>query len=403
MTDVAVDTLRLRGPHARRLAAVAARTLPAALERALADVGEVRADEIVVRLHPDVTAHDDDTLAVLWADAIRAQVLALRHGLPPDTAARPPAAVPVGGPEPAPPDVLTAIRAYAATGPAAGTPLPRAVLALADPATAQAVAGAAGPHEWAALLRTLSRALRLPAPGRRAGARPAAEGDRTESPHPNLPPAPAATATDAQQRATEKTDTSRERMRPAGLPSGVLDVVAALARLVDGQATHVEPAALTRAAGLVLLYPWLAEHCRLAEDLHPGPDGLDVREAALAAIVDPGDPALVDDPLVGTLAGRTSPRRGRTRRPLPRAEEVAESAVRVLTSFTALLPGFERSSPAYVRDSWIARLGVVDTDRSPVLLTAACRPLDPLLARLPYPVGLIKLPWSPPLTVRFRP
>ena len=32
MTDVAVNTLRIRGPHARRLAAVAARALPAALD-----------------------------------------------------------------------------------------------------------------------------------------------------------------------------------------------------------------------------------------------------------------------------------------------------------------------------------------------------------------------------------
>lgn len=89
--------------------------------------------------------------------------------------------------------------------------------------------------------------------------------------------------------------------------------------------------------------------------------------------------------------------------PLPRQAEVAESAVHVLASFAALLPGFERSSPAYVRGSWITRLGVVDRDRDPVLLTAATRPLDVVLTQLPYPVGLIKLPWSPPLTVRFRP
>ena len=65
-------------------------------------------------------------------------------------------------------------------------------------------------------------------------------------------------------------------------------------------------------------------------------------------------------------------------------------------------PGFERSSESFVRASWIVRAGLLDTDRDPVLLTAATHPLDVLLPRLPYPVGLLKLPWSPPVTVRFR-
>ncbi len=76
MTDVAVDRLRIRGPGARRLAAVAARELPAALERALGDLDDVRLDTITVRLDLDPDEYDDTTLAVLWADAIRVQVLA---------------------------------------------------------------------------------------------------------------------------------------------------------------------------------------------------------------------------------------------------------------------------------------------------------------------------------------
>jgi hypothetical protein len=129
-----------------------------------------------------------------------------------------------------------------------------------------------------------------------------------------------------------------------------------------------------------------------------------VREAALAAVVDPDDPTFADDPLVRLLAGYHAGHEvePRVRTPLSGAREIAESAGGVLAGFTALLPGFERSSEAFVRASWVARAGLLDTDRDPVLLTAATHPLDVLLPRLPYPVGLLKLPWSAPVSVRFR-
>jgi hypothetical protein len=207
------------------------------------------------------------------------------------------------------------------------------------------------------------------------------------------------------------TKPSAEDVAPAAEPQvwpagerGVLETLALLADLAPELAPAVDPAALTRAAGLALLYPWLGDHCRLAEELHPGLDALDVRDAALAALVDPDDPTLADDPLVALLAGRPDPRpdRARTRIRLPAERDVADSAIRVLASFAALLPGFERSTTAFVRQSWIARLGMLDPDRNAIVLTAAIHPLDVLLPRLPYPVGLIKLPWSPPLSVRFR-
>ena len=40
---------------------------------------------------------------------------------------------------------------------------------------------------------------------------------------------------------------------------------------------------------------------------------------------------------------------------------------------------------------------------APVRLTAATHPLDVVLSRLPYPVGLFRLPWAPPVHVRFQP
>jgi hypothetical protein len=161
---------------------------------------------------------------------------------------------------------------------------------------------------------------------------------------------------------------------------------------------------LTRAAGLVLVYPWLADHCRRAMALHPTLDQVDVRETALAAVVSGDDPSLVDDPVIRLLAGRTTPAGGadHERMPLAHSDEVVESARGVLAAFAAMLPGFQRSSAEFVRDSWVARLGLLDLDRDPPLLIAVTHPLDVVLPRLPYPVGLVKLPWSPPLSVRFR-
>jgi hypothetical protein len=154
-----------------------------------------------------------------------------------------------------------------------------------------------------------------------------------------------------------------------------------------------------------LLYPWLADQCRLAERLHPDLDPVDVREAALAVIVDPDDADLPDDLLIGFLAGRRDllGRTERVRGPLPHADELRTAAESVLASFAALLPGLKSSSAHFVRESWIARLGVLDLDRDPATLTAATHPLDVVLPLLPYPVGLLKLPWSAPITVRFRP
>ncbi|GGN36021.1 hypothetical protein FHR83_006290 [Actinoplanes campanulatus] len=402
MTDVAVGILRIRGPHAGRLARVAARMLPAALDRALADVDDVVVDRVEVRLAVDIDGCDDETLAVLWADAIRARVLAAGDGrtrrpVTPVTPAAEHAPLPVTGA----PTVLAAARAWlaaaAAADPAAGRAgghrgadaLPRALLTLSDAAVARAVAAAAGPPEWVALMTRLGSALGVPPAT--DGPSPA-DGGHPPAPTPVAPlpsgPTSAPTPDDRPRRETE-----------------VLAAVAGLADLAAPHATAVDLATVTRAAGLVLLYPWLAEHCRRAEGLHPELDPLDVREAALAAVVDPDDRTLADDPLVRLLAGRPAPicAGPRRRHPPAHAPEVAQSALGVLASFTALIPGFERSTPAFIRGAWIARRGLVDTDRDPVLLLAATHPLDVVFPRLPYPVGLLRLPWSRPLSVRFRP
>jgi hypothetical protein len=158
-----VDTLRLRGPHARRFASVAARALPAALERAMAGVGDVRLDRVEVSLDLDPGDYDDQTLAILWADAIRARVLATAPGhRPPARPVSSAAAAPTRTPEPA--EVLATVRNWLAARRLSAPPpvsvVPAAVLALGDPAVARAVRAMSGPGEWARLLAALDNALR---------------------------------------------------------------------------------------------------------------------------------------------------------------------------------------------------------------------------------------------------
>jgi len=403
VTDVAVDVLRLRGPGAQRLARVAATTLPAALDRALAGVGDVRLEHVSVTLDLSVDDYDDETLAVLWAEAIRTQVLA-------DGGGRRDVVAPggdAGGSRRAPSrtspiDVPVAAQLWTATAGPRPAALPSAVLSLADPQVAAAARTGLADSEWNALVDTIERAL-APQAGSGHAAAPDATPSRSWSdpPHPRVAPAPDDAPTgDAPEPEDVTPTTAPRRVREAE----VLARLAAVAQVAPEGGSPVVLADLTRAAGLVLLYPWLADHCRRAEALHPRLDPVDVREAALAAVVDPDDPSLADDPLVRLLAGRAPgvDVEPRARMPLSGAREIAESADGVLAGFAGLLPGFERSSEAFVRASWVVRAGLLDTDRDPVLLTAATHPLDVLLPRLPYPVGLLKLPWSPPVTVRFR-
>jgi hypothetical protein len=405
VTDLAVDTLRLRGPGARRLGRVAATALPAALERALADVSDVQIDSVAVKLDLDPEDYDDETLAVLWADAIRSRVL--EHA--PRRSRRP-----GPGPSSAPgrassatvrrADVVSAARAWLAAerGANGASPVPALLLKLGEPAVAARVRAGLRADEWSDLVLRLASTVVPAFPRSRPEPMPDSESTQTvtgggvdlERPAPSSPRPDRAPPADHIQAV----NVSR---RMEGLVLARLEALAAVA-IDDGGSFAAE--AITRAAGLVLLYPWLADHCRRAEALHPALDPIDVREAALAAVVSAADESFADDSLVRFLAGRPDPlsHEPRDRVPLTHGAEVSNSAHGVLVAFTTLLPGFERSSDTFVRDSWIARLGRLDTDRDPALLTAVTHPLDVVLPLLPYPIGLVKLRWSPLLTARFR-
>lgn len=415
MTDVLVRTLRLRGARASRLARAAAVELPAALERALADIEDVRIDTLSVRLDFEPNDLDDATIATLWADAIRREVLAAGGSLRTarersrrvdEAAARHPSRVASRAS-----DSVAEARRWLATAEPRG-PVPAAALRLAETRIAAEAIASIGRREWSTLVAALVAALDHAPHGPRA-----IDIDEAIATEPR--PGPVRTR---EQPVSSASPLEDERRRDADSPphdehgsrhprsSGHDDAadraaaarLASLAELMDPDATELDLTTVTRAAGLALLYPWLADVCREATSLHPGRDEATVRALALAALVDPDDRSLGADPLITVLSGAREPLDPRAPR-LADADAVLESCDRALLSFASLLPGFASSSPDYVREQWIARAGVLDTTPSPMLLTAATHPLDVVLTRLPYPVALFALPWTAPIGVRFRP
>ena len=164
---------------------------------------------------------------------------------------------------------------------------------------------------------------------------------------------------------------------------------------------------LTRFGGLVFLYPWLAGHLEADLPVAAAPPGLDpeagARLWALAALADPEPaPAAVLDPLVRALAGDDPGRELGGWRPEPPEElaALAAAADALLRRFAAALPGFEGSSPGYLRREFLVRDGLLEratTEGLAVRLEPA--PLDLALERLSYPL----LPFSLPWTVAFEP
>jgi hypothetical protein len=411
LTDGVIESLRLRGPGAARLSRVAATTLPAALDRALAGVAPVHIESLSVLLDLDPNDYDDVTLGALWADAIRAEVLRqvpLRESeeAGPDVAAASVRASARGSLTMA--DAVAAARAWLAE--VGNTVVPVDALALADLVSQSPLAahdkelGSLIVYLAAALSPRHHRPVATPAWEQRSAGRPSgghreASDDTSHASHTarQAAPAPSDRPAEGEPRAlaSESVEPTASDVRAAA------SRVAALAALVEPESPSLDLEHVTSAAGLPLLYPWLADLCRRAVDLHPGLDEPAVRAHALAALVDPGDLGLVDDPLVRFLSGVSEPLSARA--PLPHHREVSDEAERVLASFASLLPGFGQSSPAFVRNEWIRRAGLLDSEREPAQLTAATHPLDVMLIRLPYPLALFKLPWSPALMVRFRP
>jgi hypothetical protein len=155
---------------------------------------------------------------------------------------------------------------------------------------------------------------------------------------------------------------------------------------------------VTSVGGLVLLWPWLGGFLERAAADHADLDDVAVRRLALARLVPDLDGADHDD-LVRFLAGDNLEEPAA---PLDRnglQDEVDDDADGVLRAFGAVLPGFERSSLDYLRRELVRRPGLLDVDAEPARLVLPTMPLDPVLTFLPFPLGIVRLPWTPALAI----
>ena len=403
-----VDRVRIRpgvGPRAtttaRRLARVAGQHLGPALDRALADVDDdLTVERVTVTFPADPDELDDEAVAMLWASLVRNSLERIRT-------TRHPPAVQVGSeyadrddPDPQgppPPDaqdlttVVGALQRWARDGTApTPTELELAVgrADLADRALTEL------PHSWRALVRQLLDQAAAAAPATTPG---------TAAPHPaDAEPPPNSTARRGTrpaapgQPAREANDTS---VQP---PAAQRPAHASYESPVRPPATQTGAArvAVSSWGGLVLLHYRLRPYLEQAADSESDFDPLEVRIAALALLLD--EPGSAADPLVRLLAGdpdwSTSPD---DPQPVPLRDRTAATARAelLLQDFAGDLPGFGRSSAGFVREQWVRRRARLLEDPPAVLLTLERRPLDLVLDRLPYPIGALRLPWTPPLFV----
>ncbi|WP_173163708.1 contractile injection system tape measure protein [Phytohabitans suffuscus] len=252
----------------------------------------------------------------------------------------------------------------------------------ASPATVRAVLAALPPSVSAASMSTVDDAGRLSIP----------EADL---------PVPTAVDPAALSHAGPPPATPDRAGTPPGTPAATVPLDARPPAAPYGRAPRPVAAGGVPAStvgGLVLLYPWLGGYCAAAERLVPEAGPVPARRAALALLAG-ADPA---DPLVRLLAG--DPDWAGTGAPAladpePAVAEALEPAA-VLAAFAGLLPGFAASTPGYVREQWVRRPAALLRDGGDtVLLRLGRRPLDLVLDHLPYPLGAVRLPWTPRIGV----
>lgn len=163
----------------------------------------------------------------------------------------------------------------------------------------------------------------------------------------------------------------------------------------------VESAWWTRAGGLVLLYPWVAD--LLADDVPVGAE-LAHRTWSLAAVISPEEETLrLADPLVRVLAGDDPALRPPNLPPPENLERLRKAAEGVVRSFAGCLPGFEESTSEYLRRFVLERVGLVAAlPEGGYGVRLEPMPLDAILSRLPYPLGPFRFAWTEQIAVELR-
>jgi hypothetical protein len=200
---------------------------------------------------------------------------------------------------------------------------------------------------------------------------------------------------------------ARLEARPSRAPAVAAQVAAGLrAMLADARPEPAPELLVTRAAGLVLLAPWLPTlfaRLELADGSEfRGPEAVDRAMDALHAALHGERAAGADGrPLERLLCG-LSPDRP-LRQPLPLAPDQAAVIEDLLGAVIARWAALGRTSVAGLREAFLQREGLVKPGEAAVGLEVAPRAYDMLLDRLPWSIAVIKLPWmSAAIHVKWR-
>lgn len=458
--DVEIGRLAIRchdaGDGARALAVrkrmeqVARGPLPVALARVLGDA-DVTIDRLEVTLDFDPLVHDAETIAVLWADRIRGSLAAAVDRAPT------PSTTGSLGRSPARSASVTASDASGPSGHAeawSDAEAGRRLVRLIDRAAPTALVAlakvlvASGPdllaRLWAALgisdrtrvLRRLEAAAALVAHrgegfrGPIAARGRAERGRRTPTPDTVDTPRPAAPTSAAWHhtwRALAEVLPAAPTAIPAHPPQHLLDAANEATRTtVAAPSAAFDVALRSEYGGLVLLYPMLGAFLTRAgtslttgtPTLHPTDAGrlallqlvhrcadthlrCEMRQCAVTRCVQ-------HDPLVRLLAGHATDADTTDLTPYDDAlpddtiQRIAGETDALLRTFARVLPGFERSTPAYLRANLITRPAIVEQIGDAVHVKLPPAPLDVLVARLPYPLGTFALAWTGPIHVHLE-
>lgn len=404
------SALRVR----QRLDRVARANLPQTLERIVDPDRRIDLPRLTVRLDLDPLDYDDETLAMLWASRIEEAILAKIGAGAMPAAPEPPTAEdsgepPVGRSGHDAADATAIVRLawrLLAGDRRSGLAVARAI--VADPAR---VVGTLRSALSTAERRSLVEALATIAPST-AGAprssrtehRPARSGmgRRPARPEPAVLKGRSWSARleRASRELAAATPTTAPGHRPA--PAGERNRRRPGRDQASARETSPDPRLVSHVAGVALLWPWLAGHLEAVADTLRDLNPIDARRVALSALV-PDEPGAVDDPVVRLLAGDdldTEPSII-----FVTSGDVAlagDGSSDVLQAFAASLPGFAGSTVAFVRREFLVRPGIVDRTIEPPVVRLAPMPLDPVLARLPYPIAAFRLPWTVTLSMRLE-
>ena len=384
----------------RRLRRIARDQLPDALGRVLPGFSATMGS-VSTRLPESIAEHDDATIALLWASEIARSVRSEASAVSPtlsttvddattsDRTVGSSALADVAHREPAPP-FDRRLAAVAAATTAAATWWAELETATSRATGLQALAGVLerlglspeseppGVPDRRSLVRWLEVALRTASEATISAlatwfTAPDTDLERVDAPIEN--PHPGSEA----PHPTPSTVVSEEVYPVTEAPSGA-----------PGEA-----ALLSRVGGMTLLYPWLGRLLTIATDLFG--EQPEVRMGAIWTLL---DTPFRGDPLLAIIAGADPDQSldwsliERTTHPL-----LDDESDRIWQGFADMLPGTWRKQ-TLVSDL-IVRSAFLHRDDPGWVVSQSSRPLDLLVAALPYPTTYFQFGWSPPISVRW--